>query len=291
MDDPLILGIHGFARKPDPRRLLLGWRRAVEEGLRRNCGLGKKDGPARPRFELDLAYWADRVHEPLEEDPEPYHPAPGNGPLPHYDDNWVDELVADVIDLGESLVDLAMLSRSLHQKTGWLLERFSRDCERYNGDPELQAAIRGQLATKLVDGVEKGRKILLIGHSMGSVIAYEVLRELEGRFREPVVEHLISIGSPLGFSFLTRDLELRHGPNRVPNTVRRWSNLTDRRDWAAIDAHLGDDYKPSSRGVRVEDDLVVNTYLCPLKRPNTHKAYGYLRAPEVSERIRDFLLP
>ena len=284
---PLIIGIHGFARKPAPHVLADGWRAAIKEGLRRNCGLNPDEDAARLSFDFELVYWADQLHPPLEKDPEPYLPADGDAPLPRHDDGWIDELYADLIDVGETFADLAMQSPRLHRKTGWLLERVSRDCERYNRDSGLRETVRERLESTLVSAV--GRKILVLGHSMGSVIAYEVLRGLERHFDEPIVEHLIGLGSPMGFPFLTRDLELRHGSNRMPDTAKRWSNLTDRRDLAAIDAHLKDDFGPSNGGNHVEDDLVINTYLCPLKRPNRHKAYGYLRTPELSVRVAEFL--
>ncbi len=283
----LIIGIHGFARKPPLEKLARGWLEAVLEGLRRNCELNADSESCGDLFDFKLVYWADEVHQPLDEDPEPYLPAAGTGPLPKYEDDWVDELVADVIDVGESVMDLAMQLPKLHRKTGWLLERICRDCERYNQDARLRNAIRAQLESVLLSSMDQS--ILILGHSMGSVIAYEVLRSLEKRYQRPIVDHLIGLGSPMGFPFLTRELELRHSPNRMPNTVNHWTNFTDRRDLAAIDVHLRDDFGPNDNGDQVVDDLVVNTYLCPRRRSNTHKAYGYLRAPEVSELILEFL--
>ena len=283
----LIIGIHGFARKPPLEELARGWLDAVLEGLSRNCGLELDPEHELDLFDFKLVYWADEVHSPLEKDPEPYLPAPGKGPLPRYEDDWVDELVADVIDVGESIMDFAMRHPELHRKTGWLLERICRDCERYNQDSRLRNAIRAQLESVLLSSMDQ--KILILGHSMGSVIAYEVLRSLEDRYHQPIVDHLIGLGSPMGFPFLTQDLKLRHLENRMPNTVAEWTNLTDRRDLAAFDVHLRDDYGPNDHGSRVRDDLVINSYLCPQQRSNTHKAYGYLRAPEVSELIQRFL--
>jgi hypothetical protein len=71
--------------------------------------------------------------------------------------------------------------------------------------------------------------------------------------------------------------------------VQRWSNFADRRDPVATDIHLADDYRGNDRGVVVEDDLVINGYKGNSGRPNPHKIYGYLRAPEVSKVIRNFL--
>lgn len=287
----LILGIHGFGRKPPQEVLMRDWRAALEEGLGRNhrCADQGFDLSKVQDFDFKLVYWADKLYdEPLIDDPEPYFPFPGEDPLPHYADDWIDELVADVIDLGESLMDRAMRRPHLHGRTRWLLDRLLRDCDRYNNDDDLRHTVRDRLDHEIRQAVGR-QKILLIGHSMGSVIGYEVLRHLERELDHTAVDHFVAVGSPLGFPYLTRYLELRHGENRVPATISRWSNLTDRRDLAALDVHLKDDFKPSPKGVQIEDDLVINCYRCPKNRENYHKAYGYLRTPEISRRVAEFL--
>lgn len=297
MASHLIVGIHGFAPKPERAILKKGWKAAIQEGLLRNRrsrrsagdGTSKPNDPL-PAFEFELIYWADQLYDrPLADDPEPYLPAPGEDPLPEYHDDWTDELLADLIDAGESVMDRAMRSRILHNRTRWVLDRLMRDSERYNREDRLRRTARLRLEKALRRGLEEGRKIFLIGHSMGSVISYEVLRHLEKETRDPLVDHFVGLGSPMGFSFLTRYLELRHPVRRMPDTVRRWSNLVDRRDFAAFDAHLKDDFSANCRGESVEDDLVINGYLSPRRRANRHKAYGYLRTPELSRRIAEFL--
>ncbi len=57
----------------------------------------------------------------------------------------------------------------------------------------------------------------------------------------------------------------------------------------ALDVHLGDDYGPNGPGVRVEDDPVASGYLSPEGERNHHKSHGYLRTPELSEHIKNFL--
>ena len=77
---------------------------------------------------------------------------------------------------------------------------------------------------------------------------------------------------------------------RTPTIVtERWVNYADRNDPVALDVHLRDDYKPNKRGVQVEDDLVANGYQSPAGEANHHKSYGYLRTPELSEHIKNFL--
>ena len=143
----------------------------------------------------------------------------------------------------------------------------------------------------------RGEEIMLISHSMGTIIAYDVLRDLGRTDQGFEVAQFVTIGSPLGLPHVkARVMEERtydgEGRERVrtPSVVtQRWVNYADRKDPVALDVHLRDDYGPNRTGVRVEDDLVVNGYLSPAAKPNHHKSYGYLRTPEISELIRAFI--
>jgi len=65
----------------------------------------------------------------------------------------------------------------------------------------------------------------VIGHSLGSVVAYEAVCELD----QPL-PLLITLGSPLGLTPV--NLRLRHPPH-YPSAVARWVNLADRDDIVA----------------------------------------------------------
>ena len=66
--------------------------------------------------------------------------------------------------------------------------------------------------------------------------------------------------------------------------VKKWSNFADKRDPVAMDVHLSDDFEPNAYGIRPEDDLVANDW-----GGIHHKSYGYLRTPEVSQIIKNFI--
>ena len=84
------------------------------------------------------------------------------------------------------------------------------------------------------------------------------------------------------------DVEVK--PDNNGHAKITWKKIADRRDWVAFDTHLADDYEPNAQGVKVEDDLVIITYVSPKTgRANEHKSYGYLRAPELSRLIRAFI--
>jgi hypothetical protein len=71
---------------------------------------------------------------------------------------------------------------------------------------------------------------VLIGHSLGSVIAYEAAREHPHPLRL-----MVTLGSPLALSAVRTRLRL---PPAFPPTLGRWVNLADRDDVVAARPHL-----------------------------------------------------
>lgn len=85
---------------------------------------------------------------------------------------------------------------------------------------------------------------LVIGHSLGSVVAYEALHRVD----HPVA--LLTLGSPLGLRTVIYD-RLRPQPPFVPPALTRWDNLVDRDDLVAAQLDLARDF-PASPGSNVK---------------------------------------
>ena len=79
------------------------------------------------------------------------------------------------------------------------------------------------------------------------------------------------------------------GGLRVPAALTAWSNLMDRQDIATVGDDLAGLYAPNAAGVRVRDVPVINAYRRPDGSENRHKSYGYLRTPEFSTVLEEFL--
>jgi hypothetical protein len=127
-------------------------------------------------------------------------------------------------------------------------------------------------------------RTMLIAHSMGTIIAYDVLRDIGKQYPSACIDHFVTIGSPLGMPHVRYQIAQEDANVRTPSLVNQWTNFADRRDPVAIDTHLANDFEPNSYRVRVHDDLVSNDW-----GGIYHNAYGYLRTPEVSRAIREFL--
>ena len=279
-DRPLILGIHGLANKPPKEEKQAWWAAAIREGLRRNLG------EDRPDLAFDFVYWADlRYDAPLSEDHnrEPYYPARGRGPFPSADGACAPTLT----DRLYRIVEWAQEKTGRLVLDDFIIEHRLDDLWGYYEDSIFRAAARDRLREALER--HAGRPLLIAAHSMGSLIAYDVLRQLERDGRCPRIDHLVTLGAPLGLAEIKHRLAEEHGPLRVPYAVARWSNLGDREDVATVGTTLAEAYAPNVLGVGVTDCPVINAYRRPRGSVNPHKSYGYLRTPEFSQAVAAFL--
>jgi hypothetical protein len=115
--------------------------------------------------------------------------------------------------------------------------------------------------------------LVVVGHSLGSIIAYDVLREPE--FDCLDIPLLLTVGSPLGITEV-QDLVAR--PLEVPRAAAAWRNVCDGFDFVALDKTLRPAYAPAER---CTDFLVRNS------SANHHGIREYLRSAPVREPIRE----
>jgi subtilisin family serine protease len=156
-----------------------------------------------------------------------------------------------------------------------LTRAFLRDVYDFLYRPERRAIMEQSLFDRLAPG---GGPFVVVGHSQGSIIAYDVLRQLDpGRFEVPL---FLTIGSPLGLDEVQDVLkDLGGGRLEVPACVRRWVNVADPRDIVAIDRRLDGEFT----GGTVEDIRGNN-----LDSPDhPHSGTGYLRMSEVRMAVRE----
>lgn len=303
----VIIGIHGLANKPKPSDLAAYWKKSIVEGLK-NVKV-----PA-PQFKFVMVYWAKYLYRyPLHRDEnyrfdslynsEPYLPAKR---LKAYKDGWRDQL-------------RVVGGKSFGPGAEWFKRKFGvtrladhvlgaklKDLDYYYQDLPVKAKdgkLKGAkqvLRQELIDALvaNQQHEIMLIAHSMGTIVAYDVLRVL-GHTGPPVpVKHFVTIGSPLGLPHVKQKIiEERKAEGRpkaaklkTPTLVTdSWVNYADKLDPVAADSHLQDDFGPNDKQVQVKDDLVSNDYVGLSGEHNHHKSYGYLRTPELATQIKGFL--
>ena len=171
------------------------------------------------------------------------------------------------------------------------------EVHRYHSDEDgIATEVRGMLKEALRAAWHAGERVLVIGHSLGSVIAYDTLWELSRRDGEAGrVDLLITLGSPLATRFIRSSLRGvdRQGPERYPANVRRWENFTAKGELMALRPQLKPLFAPMI-DMGLIDDIADHTELYNHFRGdiglNVHKSYGYLVHPLVAACNGDWLL-
>jgi pimeloyl-ACP methyl ester carboxylesterase len=116
---------------------------------------------------------------------------------------------------------------------------------------------------------------VLVGHSLGSVVAYEALHRFADEPAWAGVRTFVTLGSPLGIRNLIFD-RLRPAPDgdrgRWPERIQRWINVSDGGDVVALEKRL------APRFGDVEDIRIHNG-------AKAHDVSPYLTAPETGGAI------
>jgi hypothetical protein len=169
-----------------------------------------------------------------------------------------------------------------------------RDLRRYiKNDNEIAEVIRRRLKVPLEAASLAGRPILLVAHSMGSVIAYDALWQLSRKEdRGVLVDQFLTMGSPLGQRFIQQHLMGFREKNgqRYPDNVGQWLNISAVGELTAIDTELGNDYGEMVRLGLVSRirDLEFYNFFHHDGVLNVHAEYGYLINEVAAREIRDW---
>jgi hypothetical protein len=142
---------------------------------------------------------------------------------------------------------------------------------RYLREPEIRKAGRDSVNAV----VTKDTRILL-GHSLGSVVAYEALHTYANDPRWANITTFITLGSPLGIPNLIFDrLEPQPaaGGPPWPSSVKRWTNISDDGDIVALTKKLGPLFGPHVVDIRIDNGATA------------HDVSPYLTARETGEAI------
>ena len=298
----VIIGIHGLGNKP-PRQLLEHWwELAMIEGLKAN-----NFDILFPKFEM--VYWADVLYDKAlsksEKDInspwyliERYVKASKDFP---YENHETREKIVDY--LGHQLNKVFLnddLSLNYSFITDTIVHRYFKDLEAYyaeslNVGKDKVCKAKDLIRKRLLEVLEKYKddNIMLVSHSMGSIVAFDVLK-----FNTPHINinTFITMGSPLGLPVVITKIAAEQKQiytdgmqMATPAAVlKNWYNFADILDKVAFYFKLADDFSENLHGIKPIDFLVVNNYETEEIR-NPHKSFGYLRTPEFSKVLHEFI--
>jgi hypothetical protein len=162
--------------------------------------------------------------------------------------------------------------------SGTNIALFTRDVYQYLRD----SSIREEIESGVVKGFEPGIDAVVVGHSLGSVVTYNLLRR-EGHLRGWRVPLYVTVGSPLAVGVIRKVLK-SFNTTRCPECVGHWFNAMDSRDIVALRALTQDNFPldPEQPAITNKTDVLNHTR-------NRHGITGYLDDEEVTKRIHDSL--
>jgi hypothetical protein len=147
-----------------------------------------------------------------------------------------------------------------------------RDVYLYLSYPKVRKAINDIVAPTI------GGDCIVISHSLGSVVAYDLLKpsNLPADGVQPI-RLLLTLGSPLGVGPIRQAMM----PLKFPASVRKWKNAFDRGDVVAL--YALDKMRFAVTPAIGNDDSIENG------TENHHGITEYLNKPSVAELIYDEL--
>lgn len=169
-----------------------------------------------------------------------------------------------------------------------------QEIQRYFADIGGEAvAVRKMVADAIRQAWANNQRVMLIGHSFGSVIAYDTLWELSREDVPGRVDMFLTMASPMTMSYIRHRLKGAGLPEaeRFPSCIRRWVNLTAIGEVTSLDRRLGNCFKKMQMLGLVEsinDDLgLINQFHGPAGL-NVHKCYGYFASQAAGKLLLDW---
>ena len=317
-----IIMVHGLAAKPPEAITHDLWRYTLTENIRVDQPQLASDLDAHPEV-FKSAYWADSVPHHIPDDPayyrklrlqvekviaerkkvkDAFHVGRGEAVMGFFKDRGLDlvKLLAGALSIKDDV-----------------MRGFLRETDLYDRDQYIADRVRAPLEKALRRAWDDGCEPIVISHSMGTFIAYDVLWRFShrkpdgfGEYHKRRVKMLVTLGSPLGESAVRDMLFARHhqagSARRFPRNIDFWHNYACLGDVVSHQKNFDElFYKPmrelkllsNTKKFRSIDYVDLHNPYEVVSHPgnkgrekrNPHKSYGYLAQPRLGSWVADYL--
>jgi hypothetical protein len=174
---------------------------------------------------------------------------------------------------------LKAVDRYVPHGSGTSIALFTRDVYQYLKNPNIRDSIDAGVSAAL----RADRESVVVAHSLGTVVAYNVLRNrgVQAGWKVPV---FITVGSPLAVNEIRKNVRAL-APTRCPECAGAWFNALDERDVVALYALTPDRFPIDPSMPEIENKRDVRN-----RTKNRHGIAGYLDDKVVAKRIYDALV-
>jgi hypothetical protein len=300
-----VVFIHGEGNQPGPKALEEAWIDSVRAGLKRADEDALAAFDAVPR---SFVYFADltaglrdeRKYDAVldAEDLRLTHEELGKRKTRAFNSRSDYEQLSGRTSLRELIADIGMpLARAIGMSMP-VLRNVGPDVAGYLSDTQIGAAVRARLTETLADLFARHQELCIVGHSLGTVVAYDVLHQLSRSNDAPwysgqKLQLFITLGSPLGDATVQDNLSGADasGEARYPDNIVRWTNFNADDDFVAHDNKLANDFKAMQAGRLVSsiDDHAVLNFSLRYGKSDPRCALGYLMHPRFARTLADWV--
>lgn len=282
----MIVGVHGIGQQQFGRaQLLRDWAPAISDGVE------VATGKASPDLAVDIAFYGNLFLTKAAGATKGSIETSATDLLTELDTpelTDLNEAVAEIVSPEEIKAAAELLPiMGVPHVPSWLQARLRaidvkfgaaagvlclgelRQVRRYLCQPKLKAKVDDIVAAKMAEGISRAR--ILVGHSLGSVVAWEFVRQ----HPEHELDLLLTLGSPLGLRMVRSRLPEQGHTGGVPYQAGRWVNVLDPGDPVACAGGI------ASWWPGLEDRFVYNG------RDDAHNACRYLSKTETGSAIAD----
>jgi hypothetical protein len=158
-----------------------------------------------------------------------------------------------------------LVDQHLTPATDFTIERFMKDVFLYLTKPAVRKAI-----DKTVEDMLTNQPTLVVAHSLGTVVAYNVLKKNKAKL---ALTKFVTLGSPLGIAAISSKL----GVIENPAATVGWYNAYDERDVVALNP-LDSSYFPVNPSIMNNNGVKNHT-------ANRHGIIGYLNDGGVAAAV------
>ena len=167
------------------------------------------------------------------------------------------------------------------------------------------SAIRERLQDPLRKALKRGDDICLVSHSMGCMVAYDLLWKFSRmseysdlRADGAIITRWVTLGCPLGKAGVKSNLydanefDFTGGTDKHPkDIVGDWFNVAAVDDFISHDSTMKNDYSGMLKHDYVDSITDLGIYNCFTFEgtSNPHKIYGYLVNPKCAATIADWI--
>ncbi len=307
-----IIFIHGRDIKPPKKELRALWFDAVRSGLLRDYGQSAVDLFNSISSNEDFVYYGKLSNKFLNEAKGVSIPdeigtrRDALEELKEYKKQDFNETIYDSLPgkdaVKELLADSFSGLLSFFGVGSFLIARVAPDIEHYwNPWSEFGSRVRYKLTTVLRSAFNAGDEIMLVSHSLGTMISYDNLWKFThyGEYRDDYagkkVDLWVTLGSPLGDENVKRHLKgsTNKGHIKYPGNIRKWVNISAEDDYVSHDNDVRDDYHEMvDLGLLeepIEDIYPIYNLTVRKNQSNPHSSIGYLIHPEFTKLLFEWM--